>query len=105
MGSYKAAKASTSGSEVQVYVDLNDVSNLGLTTDTYPFNYVHGLNCTDLNTKSPGTCAWAAIQLSGVGWVNATVGSKGQQLLLEVKVPTKIDLKLQDVLATAYGWG
>lgn len=103
--SYKAASASTSGSEVQVYVDLNDVSNLGLTTDTYPFNYIHGLNCTDLNTKNPGTCAWAAIQLSGAGWVNASVGSKGQQLLLEAKVPTTIDLKFQDVLATAYGWG
>lgn len=107
--SYVSASSliSLSYDTVTVTVNLADVSNLGLSTETYPFNYVNGLNCTDLNIKTPGTCAWASIELKGLGWFNAsTVATDdGQKLLLKATLPSMIDASAASVVATAYGWG
>ena len=65
-----------------VTVDLNDVSMGGLSDDTYPFNYLDGLtNCSALNAKTPGTCAWASLKV-GNEWVNATITVKGAKVIL-----------------------
>lgn len=111
--SYVSASASISSTnvttKVTVTINLVDVSKLGLTTDIYPSNYLglatYGLNCTALNNKTSGTCAWAAIELSGTGWVNASMTSEGQKLLLDTTLPLAIDMDIASVLATSYGWG
>jgi len=104
--SYKSASASVSATAVTVIVILNDVSPSGLTTDIYPFNYLDGkFNCTTQDMKTPGTCAWGAIELSGTGWVNASAVASGQKLLLQAAVPSGIDTSTVSVVATAYGWG
>lgn len=104
--SYMSASVAISTTTVTVTVSLADVSNLGLTTDIYPFNYIPGLNCTTLDTTTPGTCAWAAIEFGGMGWVNASVTvSGGQKLLLEAAAPSTIDMAAVSVVATAYAWG
>jgi len=104
--SYKSATPTVSATTITVKISLDDVSSSGLTTDIYPFNYLDGkFNCTAQNIKTPGTCAWAAIEVSGSGWVNATVVASGQNLLLTAPVPSINDLNAVTVVATAYGWG
>jgi len=93
-----AIESVASANAVQAIVTLADVGISGLTTDIYPANYVPGMNCTALDEKTPGTCAWGAIEISGTGWVNASVVAQGQTLLLQASGTGK-------VLATAYGWG
>ena len=56
-------------------------------------------NCTEQDKTVPGTCAWAAIELgSGGGWVNATVGVKGNTIVLTAPGNGA-------AVNTAYGWG
>ena len=97
------------------HVQLDGVSAQGLTTDVSPYNYDLAsqvpalappptrLNCS---AQRAGVCAWAALHLSALGWLNATVAVApgGRSLLLEAPLPaapTPAGL----VLATAYGWG
>ena len=54
--------------------------------------------CAALNAKRPLTCAWAAVELSGRGWVPATVAVNGSAVVLRAQ-------GLGLVLGTAYGWG
>lgn len=103
--SYKSATVSVSTNAITVTVTLNDVSGSGLTTDIYPANYLDGkFNCTAQNIKTPGTCAWGAIEVSGSGWVNASAVASGRNLLLQTTVST-IDINAASVVASAYGWG
>jgi hypothetical protein len=88
-----------------VTVKLNDVSTAGLSDDTYPFNYLNGaLNCTALNAKTPGTCAWASLKIAGA-WVNATIQMKGGDVMLTAAVATPPSLAGAVPTASAYAWG
>jgi sialate O-acetylesterase len=96
--SYTFANAGIRGREARVAVDLADVSDDGLLT-IYPHNQLAGtFNCT---VQEPGTCAWASIHLSHEGWVNATIVTEGEKLVLTATV-TK---PRQNVIGSAYGWG
>jgi hypothetical protein len=96
--SYSFASAGIDGEEARVAVDLADVSDDGLLT-IYPHNQLAGtFNCT---AQEPGTCAWASIHLSHEGWVNATIVTEGEQLVLTATVTTSG----QNVIGSAYGWG
>jgi hypothetical protein len=67
---------------------IQDVSDGGITTDTFPFNYL-GVNsagamsfdCATSDAKTPDTCAWAAIEVGGT-WMNATVTASGSTVTL-----------------------
>lgn len=82
--------------QATVTVQLAHVSSKGLYfRDPYNLNTV---NCT---AQLHGTCAWASIELSTEGWVNATaVVSNGMMTLIaSTENPT------QSILASSYGWG
>eukprot|EP01052_Picozoa_sp_SAG31_P020137 SAG31_NODE_1501_length_8085_cov_3.043201_1_plen_944_part_10 len=85
--------------ELTITISFNDVHSAGLET-TFPRNYVNGLNCTLQNANIPGTCAWAAVQLSSGEWINTTVASQGQTVVMTV-----VAKATETVTATAYGWG
>merc|ERR1712232_787537 len=101
-----ATSESLARSSVSVTVKLHDVSSVGLRADVFPFNYVGGMNCTALNNKTAGTCAWAAIQLANgrQTFLNATMSvvSGGQALLLEAGMPEGSD---GTVVSVSYGYG
>lgn len=102
--------ARATASAVSVTVGLLHVSAAGLRTDVASFNYVEGLNCTALDAKTPGTCAWASIQVAAPGgqalvrWLNAmvSVAPGGQVLVLEA---SGSGLEGAAVVATSYGYG
>ena len=86
-------------------VALNDVSMGGLSDDTYPFNYLDGLtNCSALNAKTPGTCAWASLKL-GNEWVNATITVKGAKVILTAVARSSDGATTATPTASAYAWG
>jgi hypothetical protein len=93
---------------VSVTVSLNDASVTGMDTNTYPFNYVNGVDCTALNAKTPNTCAWAAVMSNGK-WVNATATSSGANLVLTADVA--LDTTAGETVSSSaptgssYGWG
>lgn len=110
-----AQRAEPGATVATAHVQLDGVSALGLTTDVAPWNYDLAsqvpamvppparLNCS---TQRAGVCAWAALHLSALGWINASVSVApgGHALLLQAELPsghTPGGL----VLATAYGWG
>merc|ERR1712070_964919 len=69
---------------ISVAITLADVSDSGLTTDVYPFNYVEDLDCTN-----NGNCTWAGIEVNGFGWLNATVTARsGKRLVLQAILPS-----------------
>lgn len=117
--SYNSSVASFStvnGTTISIVtLTLNDVSPGGLIADVYPFNYlgprsgVPGavLDCTDLDTKTPGTCAWAAIQLNDGSWINATisVSSDRQKLIFTASQRSNPFVTVEPPLASSYGWG
>lgn len=92
---------------VSVEVTLRDVGAGGLKTDVYPHNWAALHDRCNGSSMYPGTCGWAAIQLAGGAWVNASVAVSGAtRLTLTAEVA-----ELQDALhlrgpptATAYGW-
>jgi hypothetical protein len=88
-----------------VTVTLNDVSMGGVSADTYPFNYLNGLtNCSALNAKTPGTCAWASVKL-GDEWVNATVTVKGAEVTLTAAARSLDGASVAVPTGSAYAWG
>jgi len=128
---YRSATQVTSIAEnqqqsVSLTVDLNHVSGSGLHT-VYPFNYNspgYGpaatqirtvVNCSDtfpvghVNVSMETQCAWASLQISGVGWVNASVSihPSGQQMMLTAMLPSSSSTSTTapTVEASAYGWG
>lgn len=112
--SYLSSSASIAGDLVAVEVTLADVGEQGLTIDVYPANYatlpegkIHydPPDCTQLNSVTPGTCAWAAIHLANLGWVNATVAPSagGDGLTLSVKAEGVRNV--DEILGNAYAWG
>jgi len=101
--SYASAKVlPVTADVVVVEVALQDVQG-PLTTDVSPVNY-QSIDCDTQNAKTPGTCAWAAVEISGAGWINATVtvATNGAALRLSAPVPQDVSAT---VLGTAYGWG
>ena len=83
--------------------------NLNGTAD-YPGS-VDG-NCTHLNTMNPGTCAWAALEISRTWWVNTTVSidQTGTKMVLSAVLPLEVRAVLgRDstpvVTGSAYGYG
>jgi hypothetical protein len=55
-------------------------------------------------------CAWAALNVRGVGWLNATVSLEGKSgLVLTAHVPSIGHASVADdpftVVGSAYGWG
>jgi len=112
--SYVSAGVHVDQGAISVKVQLADVNEAGLTTDVYPFNYDtvhHGrfpydpVDCAKLDADIPGTCAWASIHISGIGWVNATVTTTPDKsgLVLSASAPeSTIGLTVD---ATAYAWG
>lgn len=75
---------------------------------TYPLN-------ATTNASMTQQCAWAALNVSGYGWLNASVslGEGGRVMLLRAKLPTttaadvykhKYNATAQ-VLGSQYGWG
>jgi len=95
--SFVSAKFYISGLQAGAQVILKDV--VGELEAIYPFNYVPGLNCT---AQVPGTCGWAALEITGLGWINATISIWGSTLLLEASLPTSD--AFTSVIGTAYGW-
>merc|ERR1711976_1014925 len=69
-------------------------------TDVYPANYVDGLDCT-----GNANCTWAGIEVSGVGWLNATVRARSDKRLALHSVLPSGAITAADILATSYGWG
>ena len=58
----------------------------------------HSLAPSLFPLQVPFTCAWAAVELSGIGWLNATIAVRGRGLVLTVPVRG-------GVVGSAYGWG
>ena len=107
-------------------VMLHDVGAAGLTADVYPHNHnstprsggILPTNCTAamLLNHGPPQCVWAALQLDGGAWLNASVAVSptGKELVLTA---TPSDMAafwrrrsaaaaaLAVVTATAYAWG
>lgn len=107
-------------------VSLYDVGPSGLIT-RYPFNHRppgYGdsapvvVDCTSTyplnqtaNASMAEQCAFAALHVSGVGWINASVAvdDSGQKLILSASLPprranaTSVDERR--LLGSAYGWG
>lgn len=111
---YKSATqlfSSGSNSSVTLIVSLNDVSTSGLHI-VHPFNSLWTdckasipLNQT-YNISMSEQCAWAQLQISKMGWVNATVDveSNGRSVVFTAKLPDPFDGSAA-ILASTYGWG
>lgn len=113
-------------SSVCVAVELNDVSSAGLHT-LHPWNYKsqgYGPESTQIptvvdctasfpvnattNSSMSEQCAWAALQVDQIGWLNATasVDQTGQALYLTAKLPKAMARSGSAVVvASSYGWG
>ena len=54
-------------------------------------------------------CAWASLNVSGIGWLNATVGlhESGRALLLHARLPALHSSAVRKavVVGSRYGWG
>lgn len=97
--------STSSADAVSVTIALQDVSERGLTTDVYPYNYAHMSpeQCIERNVNNTLVCAWASLQFASSEWVNATVGVDASGTALTLSAPAR---KGQTgVIATAYGWG
>jgi sialate O-acetylesterase len=112
-----------------VRISLNTVSSSGLKL-VFPFNYMHTrgkggtgpvvptFDCNAHDQASPGTCAWASVQLSTGKWVNATIsiangsnnggdgdgGGEQDHLVFTPDVPVH-ELSAGAALGSAYAWG
>jgi len=86
----------------RVEVLLNDVPAGGLALRPSA-NAPYATNCTAWNEKTPGTCAWAAIQFDGGAWVNASVAVRADGGALELSADAPPGAAA--ATATAYGWG
>ena len=68
-------------------------------------------NCSALNRASPNTCAWAAIQINGRQWSNASVGldATGRGLVLTtvalVSGGVGERMTAANLTGSAYGYG
>jgi hypothetical protein len=120
---YSSAKTTTAlssiGDVVAIEVSLLDVGTTGLYTE-YPSNMIPevqpGQNVTVANCSMGSTinnvknqtgnqCAWAAIEVEGHGWINATVSATGSSLKLEAALPAGVQAGAAKVTGSAYGWG
>jgi len=103
--SYGFATAAVTGNTATVTVSLSDVSSGGLVVVDRPYNMIDGLNCTDLNAKQAGTCAWATIEIQGGQSFNATasVDASGTKVVLRATVPSGVTSA--QLVATSYGFG
>jgi hypothetical protein len=123
--SSSSSSSSITSSSVVLRVSLTDVSTAGIQT-VYPPNWrspgygsgaadvtvdcsgIFPINAT-LNGSMADMCAWAALQLDGVGWLNASVSvdpSDGQALLLTATLPdTALEHDEVRIVASSYGWG
>ena len=84
-------------------VSLRDLSSSGLTI-VRPYNDGPAVDCSSL--RGVGGCAWAAIEINGTSWLNATVLATrdGRRLELTAAVG-HIAPGLASVTASSYGWG
>ena len=90
------APRATSGVVALDMIRLSDVVG-PLTLDVYPANYLGGtFNCS---ANPGGTCAWAAVELSGRK-SNASMWIEGQNLVLTVVAPA-----LPAYVNVSYAWG
>ena len=69
-------------------------------------------NCTmgsatinNVKNQTGNQCAWAAIEVQGQGWLNATVSALGASLKLEATLPDGVLAEGATVTGSAYGWG
>ncbi len=95
--SYASQTALSVGSETKVTVALVDATVL---EERPPSNarYANASVCAAENAKVPFTCAWAAVELRGLGWLNASVAVNASNLVLTVPA-------VGIVMGSAYGWG
>ena len=124
MAHFESAAADAPSMFVSVLVVLSDVSTQGLHT-VRPFNwespnYGQGnppivvdcvgtfpINATT-NSSMEQQCAFAALEVDGAGWFNATVTipeGEPTKLLLTSKLPADRPPTPATVVASAYGWG
>jgi len=110
--SYASASISVAAAgTVRVSVALKDVGADGLTTDVLPYNTLAypwqnetALNCSALS--APGYCAWGAVEVEGLGWLNASVTATGRDLSMLVLEAALPDSAVQpNVMGTAYAFG
>ena len=105
-------------------MNLYDVSSEEGLSLRYPANYrgpeYNGTNVVDIvdcmaqfpvNATYNGTmltqCAWAALEVRGVGVLNATVsiGAGGKSLLLTAALPGDANVADAVIESSSYGWG
>ena len=59
-----------------------------------------------MNASMSLQCAWASLNVAGIGWVNATLTIAGSsKLLLSVHIPSNSEAIMPKVVGSAYGWG
>ena len=102
---YASSAASTTGGNTVLTVRLADAGPLELRppSNAHPDGgngtlFPNGTSCAAKNAQVPKTCAWAAVEISGHGWVNASVTVKGSAMVLTAPGSGA-------VLGSAYGWG
>jgi hypothetical protein len=122
-GAKQLAGAAAAAGTIAVAVSLTDVGAAGLDADVYPWNMdplKHAgenrsvTNCTmgsavnNVANQSANQCAWAGIEVEGVGWLNATVtaSADGGSLRLQADLPQGAGAGAEPrVTGSAYGWG
>jgi hypothetical protein len=124
---YKAATpaapsaANTSQGTASLVVELNDVSAVGLYT-RHPLNYNsvgYGPAASQVptvvdcfgqwgphNASMTSQCAWAELEISGVGWVNSTVAIQagGKAMVFTAPLPPAFEGAVT-IVGSAYGYG
>ena len=68
-----------------------------------PYRVVARFDCASHDKAGPGTCAWAAVQLAGGAWVNATVSVHGSSVTFTPDMAEGSVVRKS--IASAYGWG